>query len=64
METKLFNKSLKFILCVLIIFGSILIGIGIGMLTNRLLEAIFISIGLGLFIIATLLIFIEYGEYR
>jgi len=52
MDNKKNSKPLIILVCILILLGLILLGVGIGKLINKECESMIISIGLGFLVIA------------
>lgn len=63
MSKIVFDKKLKIVLCLLLFLGFSIIGLGIGILIDKILEVLFISAGLSFITIAILLIQIENKKY-
>lgn len=62
-NNKIFSNKFKTGLSIIILLGLTVLGLGIGLLVNKIVETILISIGAGLLIIAIFWIKSEYEKY-
>ena len=60
MSKNSFSSGVKFLIALLILLGSILLGYGIGILSNNGVPGIIIGAGLGLLSIAVILLLLEF----